>query len=43
MGGDGNFNSGDIGPLVIGIGLISISGVLAVLEGKRYLTKRAKK
>ncbi|HEY9121800.1 MAG TPA: hypothetical protein VIM80_02280, partial [Brevefilum sp.] len=43
MGGDGNFSSGDLGPLVIGIGLISISGVLAVFEGKRDLTKRAKK
>ncbi len=43
MGGDGNFSSGDILRLAMGIGLISISSVLAAIEGKRYLTKRAKK
>ncbi|MDT8382194.1 MAG: hypothetical protein RQ728_08070 [Brevefilum sp.] len=43
MGGDGNLRSGDILRLAFGIGLISISGVLAAFEGKRYLTKRAKK
>jgi len=43
MGGDGNLSSGDILRLAMGIGLISISGVLAAIEGKRYLTKRAKK
>ncbi len=42
MGGDGNLRSGDILRLAFGIGLISISGVLAAFEGKRYLIKRAK-
>jgi len=42
MGGDGNLHSGDILRLVIAIGLISISGILAAVEGKRYLIKRTK-